>query len=131
MQHSEIVDYITASLPGVVAIYRFGSHGSVYERTDSDVDLAILGRSLIDSMATWNLSEDLAIRVGRQVDLIDLAVASTVLQAQIVSSGERFFCADPGYCDSYEVYVLSAYARLNEERKDILREALSRGSIYG
>lgn len=131
MQYSEIIAAITASLPDVAAIYCFGSHGSAYERSDSDVDLAILGRGLFDPVATWDLSQDLAVRLRREVDLIDLAGASTVLQAQIVSGGERLFCADPGYCDSYEAYILSAYARLNEERKDILREVLNRGSVYG
>lgn len=131
MQYTEIIAAITASLPDVAAIYRFGSCGTAYERNDSDIDLAILSRGLVDSVATWDLSQDLAVRLGRQVDLVDLASASTVLQAQIVSTGERLFCADPVYCDSYEAYVLSAYARLNEERKDILKEIVSRGSVYG
>jgi hypothetical protein len=31
----------------------------------------------------------------------------------------------------HEDYILSSYARLNEERKDILTDTLRRGSVYG
>ena len=128
---SEIIATLTSARPDVVAIYRFGSHGSASERRDSDIDLVILGRAPFDAAVLWDLSQTLAIKLGREVDLVDLAAASTVLQAQIITNGERLFCSDAIYSDSYEDYILSAYARLNEERKGIVSDAMSRGSIYG
>jgi uncharacterized protein len=128
---ADIVETLKIALPDLVAVYRFGSHGSASERHDSDVDVAILGRRSWDRGVVWDTSQQLAIKVGREVDLVDLATASTVLQAQVVTSGERVFCGDTAYCDSYEDYILSAYARLNEERKAILSDVLSRGSVYG
>ncbi len=101
------------------------------ERTDSDIDVAILERAPFDSATLWDLSQRLAIKLGREVDLVDLAASSTVLQAQIITNGERLFCSDPLYSDSYEDYILSAYAHLNEERRGILSDVLNRGSIYG
>lgn len=128
---ADIVETLKLALPDLVAIYQFGSHGSASERHDSDVDVAILGRRPCDPGVVWDTSQQLAIKLGREVDLVDLATASTVLQAQVVTSGERVFCGDAAYCDSYEDYILSAYARLNEERKAILSDVLSRGSVYG
>lgn len=127
----DIVATVISALPDVAAIYRFGSHGSTSERRDSDVDLAILRRQPLDPARVWDLKHELAIKLGREVDFVDLATASTVLRAQIITSGERLFCADSRYCDSYEDYVLSAYARFNEERKGILSDILERGSVYG
>jgi hypothetical protein len=101
------------------------------ERNDSDIDLAILGRRPFDRAEVWNLSQALAIKLGREVDLVDLATASTVLGAQIVTAGTRLFCADRNHCDSRENYILSAYARLNEERRGILNDVLRRGNVYG
>lgn len=101
------------------------------ERPNSDIDLAILGRVPFDFAALWDLSQRLAIKLGREVDLVDLAAASTVLQAQIITGGDRLFCSDSVYSDSYGDYILSAYAHLNEERRGILSDVLSRGSIYG
>ncbi|MBI2316229.1 MAG: nucleotidyltransferase domain-containing protein [Betaproteobacteria bacterium] len=132
MNHDgEIIATLCSALPDLLAIYRFGSHGTAGERAGSDIDLAVLGRALFDSGALWDLSQGLAMKLGREVDLLDLATASTVLQAQIVTHGERIFCSDPIYGDSYADYILSAYARLNEERRDILTDVLSRGSVYG
>lgn len=120
-----------ADLPGIVAVYRFGSHGTPHERSDSDIDFAVLGRAPFKPAMIWDVAQELAIKLRRQVDLVDLATASTVLQAQIVTGGERLYCNDAAYCDSYEVYILSAYARLNEERRDIVKDVLSRGTVYG
>ena len=131
MSTAHIVATVTSALPDVAAIYHFGSHGSASERRDSDVDLAILARQPLNPARVWDLKHELAIKLGREIDLVDLATASTVLQAQVITNGERLFCADSGYCDAYEDYVLSAYARFNEERKGILSDILKRGSVYG
>lgn len=127
----DIIALITAALPDVLAIYLFGTHASDFERSDSDIDVAVLGSRPLDSVMVWELSQQLATKLKREVDLVDLATASTVLKAQIVVHGERIWCGAVAHCEQYEVYVLSAYARLNEERKYILDDVLSRGSVYG
>ena len=128
---SEIVATLKSAVPDLLAIYRFGSHGTAFERKDSDMDLAILGRRPVEPGLVWSLGQDLASKLGREVELVDLARASTVLQAQVVAYGERLFCADRGYCESFEDYILSAYALLNEERRGIVSDVMDRGSIYG
>ena len=130
-QESEIITTLKSVVPDLLALYRFGSHGSAFERKDSDIDLAILGRRPLEPGLVWNLGQELASKLGREVELVDLAKASTVLQAQVVAYGERLFCADPVYCEPFEDYILSAYAHLNEERRGILSDVLHRGSVYG
>ncbi|CAN5730634.1 hypothetical protein BH20ACT11_BH20ACT11_16830 [soil metagenome] len=82
-------------------------------------------------MELWCAAQELASRAGRDVDVVDLARASTVMRAQVVHEGERLYCADGTACDTFEDYVYSSYARLNEERREILRDILSRGRVYG
>jgi len=50
---------------------------------------------------------------------------------QIVSRGTRLYCADQIECDTYDNYIYSSYARLNEERSGILEDIAKRGTVYG
>lgn len=74
-------------------IYLFGSAATGHVRPDSDIDIAFLSdkRSLDQR---FMLAQQSAERLQRNVDLIDLKQASTVFQAQIVSSGKVIYCAD-------------------------------------
>ena len=128
---ADIVAHLRSALPGVIAVYRFGTWGTVAERTDSDLDLAVLTRQRLPAAQSWEIAQQLAMLAGRHVDLVDLQAASTVMAAQIVSRGERLHCSDARRCAEYEDYIYSAYARLNEERREILRDIQKRGNVYG
>lgn len=126
-----LVDRLKKELPGLLAVYRFGSFGTAYERPASDLDLAVYAGRPLTAMKLWSVAQEFAAEVGRDVDLVDLASASTVMRAQIVHGGERLYCADEMACETFEDYVYSSYARLNEERREILQDVLRRGSVYG
>jgi len=68
---------------------------------------------------------------SRDVDLIALAQASTVMQAQIVSTGQCILDAQPEKRGSFEDRIYSSYALLNEERLEILKDIEMRGTVYG
>lgn len=121
---------LAEDVPDLIAIYQFGSAGTAAMRAESDVDLAFLAGRAADPVATWDLAQTLARTLGRDVDLIDLRRASTVMRAQIVSTGTRMLCHDAARCDAFEAYVLSDYARLNEERRGILDDVRARGRIH-
>ncbi|MCX8002604.1 MAG: nucleotidyltransferase domain-containing protein [Anoxybacillus mongoliensis] len=112
-------------------IYLFGSVATRHVRYDSDIDIAFLSdeRSL-DHYERFMLAQQLAERLQRDVDLIDLKQASTVFQAQIVHSGKVIYCADEQKRAEYEWLVLKMYAKLNEERAEILRNIVESGSVY-
>lgn len=77
------------------------------------------------------LREDLALALGRNVDLVDLRAASTVLRAQAVSTGRVVLDAEPAARAAFEVFVYSSYALLNEERAGILDDIAARARVYG
>jgi hypothetical protein len=66
----------------------------------------------------------------RDVDLIDLRQASTVMRMQVVSTGESLFSADDPKREQFETMVYASYARLNEERRGILDDIRARGRVY-
>ena len=126
-----LIKHLRAQLPELLALYRFGSWGGIHERADSDLDLAVLSRQSLPPEVCWEFAQQLAALAKRQVDLVDLRRASTVMRAQVIANGERLFCADSRVCDEFEDGVFSAYARLNEERRAILQDIQERGSVYG
>jgi predicted nucleotidyltransferase len=113
------------------AVYFFGSHASNQAMPDSDVDLAVLGKSPYTAADLFNVSSNLAIMLKRNVDLVDLRAVPTDLQAQIVTKGQRHVLTNFEQIESFEDFVYSSYARLNEERKYILADIQQRGSVYG
>jgi len=101
----------------LVGLWLFGSHARGRQRADSDLDLAFLARRPVDPCETSAAGEDLAVALSRDVDLVDLAAAPAVLRAQVVSAGRRLHAADRAGCAAFEMYALSGYARLAEERQ--------------
>lgn len=127
----QLVVALLSSLPSCQAVYRFGSWGTDAQRPDSDIDLALLPSHPLDPVLRWELAQTLASLAGRDVDLVDLLGASTVLRMQVVAYGERLYSADALRVDQFEDFVFSSYARLNEERREILADVRQRGNIYG
>lgn len=128
---SEImIDRILKAIPRVWAVYRFGSAGTPFERPDSDIDLAILAPNALDNLARWELAQSLAVSLNKDVDLVDLQRASTVLRHQIVCHGQRIYCADRFMTEEFESRALSDYVRLNESRRQILRDIQKRRRIH-
>lgn len=128
---ADVVTRLRAAMPDLLAIYRFGTWGTQDERADSDLDLAVLVPVRLPAARLWEIAQQLAELVGRHVDLVDLRAASTVMTAQIVSQGERLFCSAEKQCAEYEDCAYASYARLNEERREILQDILQRGQVYG
>ena len=130
MDHA-IVAAVLARLPAARAIYRYGSAGGVFEREDSDVDIAVLSGAPLSFEIRMVLVVDLMRTLGRDVDMVDMGGVPVTLKIQIVASGARLYVADISDVDDYETRVFSDYARLNEERRGILEDVRQRGSVYG
>jgi predicted nucleotidyltransferase len=107
-------------LPQVQFIYLFGSMASNQENNDSDIDIAVMCDSKLDPIQRWEVAAALADKLGREVDLVDLHCASTVIRHQVTSNGICLY--DPfNLADGYAIRVLSMYHDLNIERADILK----------
>lgn len=106
----------------LLAVYVFGSFSDGRARPDSDIDLAVLCERSLPPELVFDVAQELASALGRDVDLVYLRRASTVLRAQVVGTGRRLLDTAPTLTGEFEMYTLSDYARLNEERRGV-REA--------
>ena len=131
MNDSSLIEYIRQSVPSLIALYRFGSQAKGTARRDSDVDLAVLARDPILSVHRFELAQELATQLHRDVDLVDLRTASTVMRMQVLSTGACLDSQDEQARREFEMYAYSDYARLNEERREIVKGITERGLVYG
>lgn len=118
----KLTSLVKKHIPELTLLYLFGSMASGKSNKDSDYDLAFKSEKIISKTKVFQISNILADELGREVHLIDLRHASTVLKSQILETGKTLYSKDPIAQDYFEMYVLSDYARLNEERKDILAD---------
>jgi predicted nucleotidyltransferase len=130
MNHDTILRIIRSRVPDPIAVYVFGSTAAGAVHESSDVDLAVLPREPLTPEARWDLQQELAVALSSDVDLVDLRSASTVMRFQVVTTGELIHDGDPRERAEFEMLALSMYARLNEERKDILEQVRREGRVY-
>ena len=126
-----LVEVLAARLPGLIAVYRFGSFGTIHERDDSDIDLGLQAEHKLDPVVLFHLAAELGTLARREVDLVDMVGCSTVMRARIVATGNVILCRDDYLCDSFATTAFSRYAHLNEARRGILEDIQSKGSIHG
>lgn len=127
---AKIIAHLQAEFGSLMAIYAFGSRIQGTATPTSDLDLAILVEGKADPLALWNASADLGILLDHDVDLLDFRAASTVMQARILDTGERWWVRDE-QASIYEAFVLSEKLRLNELRAGIIKDIQESGRIYG
>ncbi|MBI4402375.1 MAG: nucleotidyltransferase domain-containing protein [Nitrospirae bacterium] len=130
MDMEGLIREVKKAVPSLIALYRFGSQAKGEARPESDVDLAILAADALPSSTLFALQQELAASLKRDVDLVDIRAASTVLRMQVLSTGECLYSADDLVREQFETVVYSAYARLNEERRAILEDIRARGRVY-
>lgn len=111
-------------------IYLFGSQATGNTHTDSDFDIAYLANNSISHYERFMLAQQLASTLNKDVDLIDLDKASTVFQAQVVGHGKVLYCTDENGRLMFEMLTFKKYARLNEERKEILDAIAETGQVF-
>jgi len=124
-----IVEHLTDRL-GAFLIILFGSAVQDRLRPDSDVDLAFLSKNEFSEYEVFMVAQELAGILDRDVDLVDLRKASTVLQAQIVGTGKVLFSSHDKERMVFAMTALKKYAKLNEERRYILDKIMERGTVY-
>ena len=125
-----IVDAILAVYPDTLAIYSFGSWGTPYQRTDSDLDIAVLLPHDIavdvDFMDWVTLNGELSyVSCTDYVDLVNLQTATTGIQAEIISTGEAVFCQDDDARVEFEALVLSMHQDLNIQREPLYQDMMA------
>ena len=130
MNHQAIVDMLLARVPDLLAVYAFGSRIRGGAGSQSDLDVAVLVAGYAEPLALWSLSGDMADLAECPVDLLDLRAASTVMQHQILTTGERWWRCD-GQAALFEAAILSEKTELDTARAGLLGDIRKRGSVYG
>lgn len=130
MNFSPVLQLLQQRLPNLMAVYAFGSQVSGDADKNSDLDLAVLVAGYADVIELWDISSDIAELVNCEVDLLDFRAASTVMQYQILTTGERLFAIDSSV-GVYEAMVLSQMTALNEARAGVIQDIREQGAVYG
>lgn len=128
LQKDKIISTILKYHPSVTAIYLFGSYTSGENREPGDIDIAVLlsPESSGESKNT-DLQFELETVFNKRIDLVYLRKTNTVLQKEIIMADTRIFCSDQYAADEFEMLVISKYQKLNEEREEIIKDALKTG----
>lgn len=106
-----------------IVVYVFGSTAKRSQRPESDLDLAFLAPGECPPYDVFIAAQRIAAAVGRDVDLLDLRRVGDVMKVQVIGGGHRIHTADKLAADTFEMLALGDYARLNEERREVLRLA--------
>lgn len=125
-----VVAGIRIRFPQAIAIYAFGSQVQGTAGPDSDLDLALLVAGYADPIALWELASKLTDVAGCPVDLLDLRAASTVMQYQVITTGQRLWSAGLA-AGLFECYVLSEKTELDSARAPLMADILATGRIHG
>jgi len=127
---AKIVAILQKEIPSLQAIYLFGSYANGFVNQESDIDIAFLSSSKIDTLKRWNIANLLARELLIDVDLINLQEANTVFRFEIISQGKRIYGS--GFeVEQFEMLSYSFYVRLQEERKEIIENILEKRTVLG
>lgn len=122
-----IVAWLRAQVPGLLAIYAFGSRVQGHARADSDLDMAVLVEGYANPVQLWQWAADLQDLAGCSVDL---RAASTVMQHQILTTGVRCWALDI-QAALFECAMLTEKLHFDEARAGLLQDIYQRGTVYG
>jgi len=130
MNRDAIVRTLQARLPHLLAVYAFGSRVQGTAQPESDLDLAVLLAGHADVLVLFDLAGDLSDLSRCPVDLLDLRATSTVMQYQIITTGERWWAKD-AQAALFEAAILSEKTELDRARAGLLADIQQRGTVYG
>lgn len=129
MNRHAIVQTLQGKIPELLAIYAFGSRVQGTANAQSDLDLAVLVAGYAEPLNLWSLASDLEDITDCPVDLLDLRAASTVMQYQIITTGERWWSKD-AQASLFEAAILSEKTALDCARAGLLSDIQKQGKIY-
>ncbi|MDD5296463.1 MAG: nucleotidyltransferase domain-containing protein [Rhodocyclaceae bacterium] len=130
MNQKTLIQALQSRLPGLLAIYAFGSRVQGTSDAHSDLDLAILVAGHADPLLLWELAGDLTELAGCPVDLLDMRAASTVMQYQILITGQCWWEKD-SRAALFAAAVLSDKTELDTARAELLADIQREGLVHG
>ena len=118
------IESVMFRFPSITLAILFGSMAQDRSRNGSDLDIAVASSTPLTTQTHIAIIEDLALAVGRPVDLIDLDRTHNPLLHQILTKGRRILCHDrTRYAELIlrmvyeEADVMPYYRRILSERR--------------
>ena len=94
--------------PEISLAILFGSLATGTAGPGSDLDLAVYAGKPITTEEKMKLIEDLALQIGRPVDLVDIKTAGLPVMGQIFSKGRRILGSDSLYATLLTRYQIDS-----------------------
>ena len=130
MNKAYILKQLQTDWPDLLGIYAFGSRTTRQAHADSDLDLAILLAGYADPLRLWESAQALASTLDYDVDLLDMRAASSVMQHQILTTGECWWRKDP-QAGLFEAAALTEKLHFDQARTALLNDITHTGRVYG
>ncbi len=126
----EIVKIILNNLE-CEAIVLFGSFARGTQNAESDIDIAIKVKEKIDKKEIYKLSNILADKLNKEIDLINLDEIGDTFRYEILINGKTLYCKDELQFELYKLDMYREFLELNESRQEIINNIKKGGDVYG
>lgn len=117
---ARITKLVQQELPQSRALWLFGSATRGDMQNDSDIDLAVTLPEPLDAQEKWELQIRLGRQLGFDVDLLDFARLPTIMQLQIIETGQLLFAKDPLATEMYNAFVRTEYLDIQRWRQPMI-----------
>lgn len=109
----------------ILTVYIFGSYGTNYQRKDSDLDLAILFDESPEVMRQMELAGKFELKLGIEVDLINLNKADIILKHDVITKGEKIYSQDDIRTADFKEYVFKYGPDAKISKKKIRKDYIA------
>lgn len=116
-------------IPGLAAVYVFGSAARGDMRADSDLDLAFVSNERVSSELRHEARLAVEAFLKMDVDLVDLMTASPILGREVLLEGRRLAAPSPFVSDLAEIRLMREYEDLKTRRQGIEADIAVRGRV--
>ncbi|MDI6765232.1 MAG: nucleotidyltransferase domain-containing protein [Bacteroidota bacterium] len=131
MLEQKIIQFFK-NIDAAVAVYLFGSAGTEHERSDSDIDVAVLfiADTVPDGLQLVQMQQDLTDFLVNEADIVCLNKANVILKMQVLKKGKKLIDRDPRTTNMFFTRTINEYDDLKRIRKPIESQIL-RGGLHG
>lgn len=88
---SETIVHTLNNLIDPWIVILFGSYAKGRARDESDIDVAFLTDQKVDEYQLFCIAQELAESIGKSIDCVNLHLASTVFQVQVIGHGKVLY----------------------------------------
>ena len=116
------VQRILEPYPAILAAYLHGSTAKGTARPDSDIDIALLPNpgQRLPLKFRLECAGELESMLGCTVDLGELSTRNLVYAKEVIETGQELFTHNRFQSDLFMATMLSMYAELQQQRKEVL-----------